>query len=237
MRSGGRALPIFQFGPDDAVTHYIIAGEDNAETPGIYAADGMIRFLCEDTAYTRDVLKHNAFRIIPLASPYSSALAKDNSYTMPEDGMGSYAASSWGNGDATPPEFAVYRNEVDELIQKKQLGICMTVHSWTAGQRFTMIEAIRSSGDHTLSPARAEKTEKAIQALLSGLPVETFVKFVDTCWVLGLSRDYLRNRHNFTSFMTEITSYEKGTDSFRETGRQYIKNICAMRDFGFLYKD
>lgn len=97
-----RSVPVFEFGTDDGkkTVHYIVAGEDTWETAGTYAADGMIRFLCENKAFAKKVLEDCVIRIIPLASPYSAANAQFNSYVTLA-GEGIYGAATWGEDN--PP--------------------------------------------------------------------------------------------------------------------------------------
>jgi hypothetical protein len=228
-----RTVPCFEFGHDEdnALIHYVIAGEDCWETAGCWTADAIVRQLAGGSEAAESLLGRARIRVAPLASPYS-ATQPGASYTTP-DGKGIYGAATWGD-DEPPPEYAAIRADVQDTVRRHRLGLMMTLHSWQAQQETTQLQTIRTAGSNALDERRTAWATDTMTSLIDGVPYGV-TKLSEKIWHPGLARDYLLATHNVITFRTEVTTAGQGYDGFRETGHRFLRNLAAIDDWTPVY--
>ena len=229
LRRSHRMVPVFDFGQDDGqkLHHYFIAGEDSWETAGSWVADEMVRILSSDAKFSSALMEKAVVHIAPLTSPYS-ATKSGASYTTLE-GKGMYGAATWGD-DSPPPEYALLREEVTQAIEKKKLGILLTIHSWQSQNESSGLETIRTSGENELTGDRLDWASKTVQALIQNVP-HGKSHVAERIWHPGLARDYLLGKYNAVTFRIEVTTYNQGIDGFRQTARSLLENVARISDW------
>jgi hypothetical protein len=222
-------MPLFELGQDDGRKwiYFLCAGEDAWETSGQWTADAMIRTLYTDRALADRLASQAVVRIVPLLSPYSTL--RSACYTT-LDGRGLYAAAKWGDADP-PPEIALLRAEVEEAVRARRLGFMLTLHSWQASQPHTALETIQSAGENRLSAERKAWAKRVLAALIDGVP-KGKTALPEKIWHGGLARDYLLAKHNAVTFRVEVTTYGQGLEGFRQTGRRFLENLSALKEWG-----
>ena len=228
-----RSLPVLECGVDDGrkPIHYIIAGEDISESAGTMVTDEMVRFLATDKAIAEALLGKALVRFVPLVSLHCAARPLTASYDTLA-GAGIYGASKWRD-EEPPPEYAILRDQVDQTIAEKRLGLLFCLHSHQAECITSEMEYVRSGGENTLRPARDAAAKQALDQLLEGLP-STNGAPKEKAWFPGLARDYLMHRHNVVSYRIEITTAGVTTDYFKQMGQQILRNVTAVPDWSFV---
>lgn len=226
LRRSHRVVPVFDFGQDDGqkLHHYFIAGEDCWETAGCWVADEMVRILSSDLTFASKLMEEAVVHIAPLTSPYS-ATRGGASYTTLE-GKSIYGAATWGD-DSPPPEYALLREEVIQAVERKKLGILLTIHSWQAQNESSGLETIRTSGENELTGDRLDWASKTVQALMQNVP-HGKAHVAERIWHPGLARDYLLGKYNAVTFRIEVTTYRQGIDGFRRTARSLLENVARI---------
>lgn len=236
---GNRQFPEFQFGDNDADTvHYIIAGEDAAETAGSIVADGIVRTLGTDPELRSKFDDSTSIRVVPLTSPYSAAMISEvgcRSYLTP-DGDSIYGAATWRD-DSPPHEYAILRDQVTALAEANRLGLCLTLHSWQGQSPYHQIETIRSAGANELSKTRVSWGEQAMETLTEDIPSHQ-ISLPDAIWHEGLARDYTLRELNVATFRTEVSTHHTvigGIEDLDAYAERFSQNLATLDDLSGVY--
>ena len=231
LRKHNRSLVLFELGEDDGKKpiHHIFAGEDNRETECQWAADRMIRKLCEDPALARELGKRAVIRICPVVSPYTSSTRDHNSYASETTGKDVYGAAKWA-ANPLPAELDILYGLMQEALAQRRLGFVLTMHSWWAGKPVTEIETIRSAGANQLSPARAAWAKTTMQTFMDGVP-HANVTLPERIWYPGILREVMLARHNAVTFRVEITTLNQPTPRGETTAVRFLQNLVRLENW------
>lgn len=229
-----RSMLLFDAGEDDGSKpiHYILAGEDVDETSAHYAADEMVRMLARGGEGVERLLAKSVVRIVPLVSTFCAGRPGGESYTA-LNGDELYMASRWTD-DQPPPELALVRDEVEQAVVRRRLGLFLAVHSWQALRPVSTLQAIRTAGSNSLSPERAAEAERIMETLIRDVPKGN-TELAERIWHPGLARDYLLGKHNIVTFRIEVTTDHNGIAEFRETGRRLLENMADVSSWEGIY--
>lgn len=244
-----RKFPVFEFGTDDGKipVHYIIAGEDNWETPGMWTADAMIRYLAKNRVVLKTLTAHHLVRIVPCLSPYSM-LVNDLNFVN-NKGKVTYGASKWA--DQYPPEeFQDIRNDIlsinktiadSPVFMTQRLHWVLNIHSWWAERSYTQIQSVNKSHSGILLADDAQKSraiwlDQLLKSMIVNVPNSKYE--IRDAWFPGIARDYFLSKFNFITSVIEVCSYNQGKKEFTQTGEAIINNLKDKGEnfnWGMLY--